>query len=250
MKRIGKFYNERSKALKEARDVLGLNQAELAERVGAKQSTITRLERGDIDLDFDWAKKLTPHIKRNLVAEFFNDSLSLFSDAREPGGFAEGLEPLAEADLPPSNVSAPREAIITAGQPRDLAVLGVAVGGDDAWFEFNGEALAHIQRPPVLNGIPKAYAVYVRGTSMEPRYMEGETAFVNPVQPPRIGDFVVVQVRPRERGAPLRGIIKQFHAKSTGVYLLKSLNPPDAPLIKLPADQVVSLHKIVLSGES
>jgi phage repressor protein C with HTH and peptisase S24 domain len=148
------------------------------------------------------------------------------------------------------NGARPFRADLDVGGQRDLPVYGRAVGGRDAWFEFNGEAMDWLFRPPLLEGASKAYAMFVSGTSMEPRYMEGETVYINPARPVRIDDFVVALLHPTEPGAPARMLVKQLAGRSNGRVLLRSLNPPGAPLLDLPAEQVVSLHRIVLSGDS
>jgi phage repressor protein C with HTH and peptisase S24 domain len=90
----------------------------------------------------------------------------------------------------------------------------------------------------------------VVGISMAPRYREGETVYVDPAKPVRIGDFVVALLNPRIPGEPARGLVKQLAGRANGRILLRSLNPPSAPLIDLPVTEIVSLHRIVLSGDA
>jgi phage repressor protein C with HTH and peptisase S24 domain len=170
---------------------------------------------------------------------------ALTGEGGEAAGGAGEARPAAAA-----NGSRPFRADTDIGGQRDLPVFGRAVGGQDAWFEFNGEAMDWLFRPPLLKGARDGYAMFVSGSSMEPRYMEGETVYVNPARPVRVGDFVVVLLQPIESGAPARGLVKQLAGRSNGRILLRSLNPPDAALLDLPAEEVVSLHRIVLSGES
>ena len=40
---------------------------------------------------------------------------------------------------------------------------------------LNGNQASEVLAPSTLAGVPGAYAVYVVGDSMEPRYFEGET---------------------------------------------------------------------------
>src|SRR5262249_26816986 len=72
-------------------------------------------------------------------------------------------------------------------QPRSLTrwigaipVYGHAMGGKDGEFVLNGNQVSEVLAPPNLSHVPDAYAVYVVGDSMEPRYFAGETVFVNP----------------------------------------------------------------------
>lgn len=83
---------------------------------------------------------------------------------------------------------------------RDLPVRGVAAAGTDALFITNGEPHDWLLRPAVLIGVNEAYAVIAAGSSMEPRYFDGEVVFVHPGRrvAPGHHTFVVVQFYPQE----------------------------------------------------
>src|SRR5262249_59381473 len=91
---------------------------------------------------------------------------------------------------------------------------GPGVGGKEGEFILNGTRIADLLAPPSLQGVPDAYAVYVVGDSMEPRYFAGEAVFVNPRLPVRRGDFVVAQIAADE-GEPPHAYIKRFVARET-----------------------------------
>src|SRR5437899_2555864 len=60
--------------------------------------------------------------------------------------------------------------------PRDLAwipIYGQAVGGKDGEFVLSGNQVSEVLAPPSLSHVRDAYAVYVVGGSMEPRYFAG-----------------------------------------------------------------------------
>src|SRR5215475_8364006 len=75
-----------------------------------------------------------------------------------------------------------------------IPVYGHAMGGKDGEFILSGNEVSEVIAPPSLSHIPDAYAVYVVGDSMEPRYFAGETVFVNPRLPISRGSFVVAQI--------------------------------------------------------
>src|SRR5215471_12365645 len=58
-----------------------------------------------------------------------------------------------------------------------IPAYGQAVGGKDGEFILNGNRIVDVLAPPSLQGVPDAYAVYVVGDSMEPRYFAGEAVF-------------------------------------------------------------------------
>lgn len=131
--------------------------------------------------------------------------------------------------------------------PRDLRVLGMAECGPDGWSLWNGEVIEMTSRPPNLAGAALAYAVYVVGDSMEPRYFSGELAYVHPGRPIEIRDFVLVQVRPEKGEATPRAVIKRLIKRSGGKVTLEQYNPPKTIEVKL-AD-IISMHQIVGSGK-
>src|SRR5690606_21801676 len=63
---------------------------------------------------------------------------------------------------------------------RDLPVLGAAQGGTKGLFMSNGDVFDMVERPGNLVGVRSAYAVYMVGDSMEPRYYAGWLLGINP----------------------------------------------------------------------
>lgn len=127
-----------------------------------------------------------------------------------------------------------------------IPVMGIGEGGQGGWSVWNGEIVDHIQRPPSLENAPHGYAVYVVGSSMEPRYFPGEAVYVHPGRPVTVGCFVLVQLRPKGPGEAPPALIKRL-AKKTGIkYVLEQFNPHET--FDIPIGDVVSIHKIVGSG--
>lgn len=143
---------------------------------------------------------------------------------------------------------APRNAMI--GGPVQfgptIPLYGQAAAGKDGRFILNGNRVADILAPPVLAGVRDAYAVYVVGESMEPRYFPGEAVFVNPRAPVRRGDFVVAQVAADEGEAPF-AFIKRFVSRDARALRLEQLNP--RKILEFPAQKIVSVHRIVMGGD-
>lgn len=130
-----------------------------------------------------------------------------------------------------------------------IPVYGHAMGGKDGQFVLNGNKVADVVAPPSLAGVPEAYAVYVVGDSMAPRYFAGETVFVNPRLPVRKDDFVVAQIAAGgapEGDAPL-AYVKRFVSMDANSLKLAQYNPPKT--LKFPRDRVVSVHRIIMGGD-
>lgn len=127
-----------------------------------------------------------------------------------------------------------------------IPVYGHAVGGSDGEFILNGNQIGELAVPPVLAGVPDAYAVYVVGDSMEDRYHAGEAVYVNPRMPLRRGDYVVAQIAADEGAAPY-AYVKKFIGWTTKTLRLEQLNPKRS--LEFPKSRVVSVHRIVMGGD-
>ena len=132
-------------------------------------------------------------------------------DLRHPGG-KRRLTLSGGVPLPPPNAR-PWGPLPLGGNY--VPVYGQASGGKDGQFVLNGNKITDILAPPSLAGVPDAYAVYVVGDSMDPRYLSGEVVFVNPRLPVRKGDFVVAQIQAKHEGDPPDGYVKRFVSKDT-----------------------------------
>jgi phage repressor protein C with HTH and peptisase S24 domain len=117
----------------------------------------------------------------------------------------------------------------------EVASAIVALLGQD------GKPAAQIKAPPSLIDIKGAYALYAGDGSMEPRYFEGDLVYVNPVQPPRLNDFVVVRFA--SGGLRIRRLIGRTEEKVT----LESYNPAGSE--EVARGQILDLHRILNSDE-
>ncbi|KAB7788002.1 hypothetical protein F8B43_0007 [Methylorubrum populi] len=127
-----------------------------------------------------------------------------------------------------------------------LPIFGVSVGGDArSRTLFNGQRLGEVARPMSLANNGRAYATYVHGDSMEPRYEAGEIVLVNPEKGYRKGNYVVAQVYDND-GDPPFGYVKRFVSFGDEL-VLEQLNPPaeEERFMRFPRERVVSVHRIV-----
>jgi phage repressor protein C with HTH and peptisase S24 domain len=211
MKTIGDRVRERRIALK-------LSQPQLAKKVGGiTYQAIQQLEAGG------GTKHLVPIARAlDVTAEWLQDGT--------------GAPPAVR-----------RTATTTASSER-LKVLGMAECGPDGWSLWNGDVIDMIARPANLAGVPGAYAVYVVGASMEPRYHPGELVHIHPGKPLTVGAYVLVQRRPKNDGDPPLAVIKRLARRTGSKIVLEQFNPPRTFEIK--NDDVVSIHRVVGSGEA
>ncbi len=226
------------------RAALGLSQAGLATALGVGQSTVAKWERGPNTPRSSTLPRLAARLEVSVAWLLSDQDVALPASAA--GAAVAAAEPLDAA-----SADANAEAALLIRRPisrgeRDLPVFGVAVGGDDAWFEFNGQVHEYVERPAQLESVHNGYALYVLGDSMEPRYLEGEIIYINPNRPVTAGSFVAVEFKSADDG-PGKGMIKQFVKRTPTKLVLRQLNPDKT--LEFAIDAVKHCHRIVQSGE-
>jgi len=237
-----------SETLSRRADELGITQTQIAERLGMAQQSISELFRGNVASPRKWKSLAT------LLQIDEKDMLEMMNEAapNNPGPRAGESSIAPTAETIRLSAIADSNARIMAPIPpqmteRMIPVLGEAVGGSDGEYIFNGQVLEYIAAPPSLVNVRDAYAVFVDGESMYPRYRSGETVYAHPSRPARRGDDVIVQLRPTSEGSPPRGYVKEFVGWTAQNLVLSQHNPVRE--IRFAKDDVISVHPIVFAGK-
>lgn len=140
---------------------------------------------------------------------------------------------------------------------RDLPVYGTSLG---APRDFDGKAIeqtmlnsgnviAYLPRPTVLNGQAHAYGLYVQGSSMAPRFEDGETIFATHAEhsrPPRIGDDVVVYIRDIDDDDGHRAsaaLVKRLVRRTATYIELEQFSP--AITFRIDAAMVLRMDRVI-----
>lgn len=128
--------------------------------------------------------------------------------------------------------------------PPLMPVLGHAAGGAGGHLIMGGP-MEYRPTPTELENVPDGYLLRVSGESMVPRFFPNELLSIHPGRPYTRNDFVVVQF---ESGGETHGMVKQFVRwdDGTGDLVLSQYNP--ATEIRVPADTVKEVHRVVLPG--
>lgn len=214
-------------ALREARSASGKTQRDIAVAVGVSRAAVGQ-----------WESDTNAPSTDNLiaVANYLDVPLAALAGAsvKEPQPRAPS-EVASVLDNPPRFGSA----------ENNVPVLGTAVGGESADFYWNGEVVDYVRRPTAISNAKGVYAVYIAGTSMSPRYEEGEMVYVNPTRPAGIGDYVIVELHPDEangeRSGP--GYIKRLVRRTPTTIVTEQFNPPKE--IVFSRSEVKQVHRIV-----
>lgn len=159
-------------------DELGISEEKASRAAGLDKSYLRKLfDRPDSSPRSDTLGKLAVVLQKPV--EWFH--------AGAPDMPAES--PGAEVRLAP--VALPDRLTM----PADVPVYGTAAASHlKGAFQLEPGVIDYVRRPPALSAARDAYALYVEGTSMEPRYQQGDLVFVHPHRPARNGDTVIVQV--------------------------------------------------------
>ena len=229
-------YDRRMKTLKDIvakrLSELGLGAVEAATRAGLERTYIRDIVEG---------RKAT--VRANKIAAL---ATALELSPEELMGLDASAADLNKApQTPKSNASFPPKYQAFSNQGY-IPLMGQAVAGPNGRFIMNGTEVGRLFVPPMLEGVEGAYAVRVYGTSMEPRFRAGETVWINPHEPVRSGDDVVVQVLNGDEGAP-DSYIKEFRSQSSKVTRLWQHNPEEGEPNEMTFETnvVFTVHKIV-----
>ncbi len=235
---------ERGKRIRQVRkEFLGLNsQEEFAERISTQGNTVSRGAVGN------WEQGKEIGLKNlRAICDVAGVSFDWLSD-----GIGEPFmsQPAATEEQAPTRRPKPNASFPPKYQTFDgdgyVPLLGQTIGGPNGRFILNGAEVGRLFVPPMLEGVEGAYGVRVYGTSMEPRYVAGETVWLNPHEPVRQGDDVVVQIVTDEENGR-ESYIKKFISRSSRVTRLWQHNPDEGEKneIEFDTDRVFSIHKIV-----
>ncbi|MEM7173507.1 MAG: S24 family peptidase, partial [Pseudomonadota bacterium] len=222
--------------------------------LGIDPSAVSRILSGDRGLKLSEVQRAAAYLgvepeptPGEILPRGFAEAAAFGLPTYQAGGPGQGLT----LDVTPGKRrNAARAGVVPlpprAGMERDLEVRGTAVGGEDAAFEFNGETVEYVCRPPGLTGNRKAFALYVVGESMSPRFEEGELVFVHPGRPAKPGNDVVVELHGRD-GEAGNCYIKRLVARTPSKLVLSQFNP--AKNIDFPLAQVRNVLRILTPGE-
>lgn len=211
-------------------DELGLNMREASMKLGKNHAYLQQfLERG--------VPRALPEDVREQLAALLGCTEG---ELRQRGG------------SPPDHFTPPRvreapEIPPAQSLPRDIPIRGTGRGDNDGNgdFTFNGEVAGYVRRPPGLAGVRNAFALYVQGDSMSPWREPGQLVYVHPDRPPRIGDHVIVEMRPDEDGENGTVWIKKLVSRAgDGSLVLRQYNPPN-DRIRLKGERVLRIYRVM-----
>jgi transcriptional regulator with XRE-family HTH domain len=192
-------------AVRLLREDRGWTQAELAEKLGITQSTLSAKERGDVEIKRPEQRKL---------AEVFGISFDDFE------GMWRG-----------TRIERTKAAI------RGIPVINRAPAGIVSDYEEYGvdssQGYEYLDAGDIYDDL--AFAVVVVGNSMEPELREGDYAIFTPMTVPRPrqslenGDIVFVRFTPESGREGC--MLSRYYRQDNGVVVLRKDNPGHPPTV-------------------
>lgn len=132
------------------------------------------------------------------------------------------------------------------GGSRNVPVYGISVGGEEGDFSLNGETVEYVNHPRALLG-RKIFAIRVKGSSMEPRFDEGDLLYVEQNREPAIGDDGVFEMKPTDEWEAGHAFIKQLVSKGMGGVKVRQFNPPKE--ISYKRDEIKRMYRVIPRNE-
>ena len=216
----------------QALERVGATQADLARQLRLAPSAVSRMMKGERRMN---------QLETVQIADFLG-----VSPEEVLRHAIEGTAPPPAGDMPrpgrgrPPSTGTAAQSGASPGVVRvsdQIPIRSAARGGTDQEMFLEDGPIGHTPRPASLAGVRSAYAIYMVGDSMEPRYQQGWLLHVNPFKPPTRGRDVVVY----KQGQAV--LIKQFVGWEGDTLVLRQFNPPDT--LRIPRDQVRECHLVV-----
>lgn len=206
-------------------DRAGLSQADLARHLRLAPSAVSRMLKGERQM-----KLLEAAQTASFLGVSQDEVLRRASGEGPPMAVPEGPR---RRGRPPLATTQLRQ--MTGTEP--IPIRSAARDGGDGGTVLEDAPIGHTPRPGNLNGVRGAYAIYMSGDGMEPRYEQGWLLHVHPFKPPIRGRDVVVHKKDKTV------LIKQFVGWDGDSLVLRQFNP--ARELKIRRDEVAECHLIV-----
>ena len=120
------------------------------------------------------------------------------------------------------------------------------MGGHTGDFQFNGETVDLVRRPPgVALG---TFALYVQGESMFPRFRRGDLVYVTDTRPAKAGDDVVIELHPAKGEQAGACLIKELVRVGGERVTLREYQPARRDF-SIEARRVLKIWRIYTTAE-
>lgn len=219
-------------ALKRARKAKSLSQSAVAEVAGVTSQAVGQWERGQNGPSMAKLIAVGKLLEINVDAALNGEIVA----QPNPGNRPAEVQPISGENYPDFG-------------PQDIEVRGVAVGGRDSDFHFNGEVINFVRRPPGIRNARGVFALYVVSDSASPRYEPGDLLYVQKL-PPSPGDWVVIELYPAGSNSAQdteqlagKAYIKKFIKRAGARLICEQLKP--SKQLEFDAGDVKAIYRVI-----
>ena len=125
-----------------------------------------------------------------------------------------------------------------------IPLMGFAAGSLIGENIIHETALEYAHCPHGVKNVKNAYALRVRGHSMEPQYFENDIIFIQPNVVPKPGDTIIIQ---QQQMGEIHAFIKRYKGKTNGNLVTEQHNPKAR--VEYPLNSIIALHRVMTSNE-
>lgn len=162
-----------------------------------------------------------------------------------------GVSPDALRERPKAGASVSAPAVMPPPSPRnlprDVPVMGTAMGGDGSFLLNQGDPIDMVRRGPGIAQSRTVFAIYVEGESMSPRFDPGDLIYLDPARPVRIGDDVVLVMASENAADPPLSYLKRLVRRTADRVIAEQFNP--AQRIEYPTRNLKQMVRVLKLAE-
>lgn len=221
------------------REARGWKRPELARLMGTSTQQIERLEKGQRKVNEDWIARA--------AAALEVEPSQLMTDDPAPIAPTQNAQPF-KYDAPSFERMAENLPIYGSALGSEKYVDGEAI---EQTMLNSGDVVGYLKRPVILNGRTDVYGLWVQGHSMDPVFCAGSTIIAEMKRPPRIGDDVVVYLRPdghEDDGERARAVlVKRLVKRSASFVELQQYSP--GITFRLDMAEILRIDRIMTLGD-
>lgn len=217
-----KLANSAQEKLVAAMERAKMTPADVAKRIHYQIGVVQAVAEGSGRIKEDMAKKI--------------EALNIGVTAEELMDGSDSPQILDQTGRTGTVGSIPKVKSINAGRMRMIPLISMTQAGpsinfEDDIFQHDAVAVADVKDP-------KAFALTVRGNSMEPEIKEGDVAVICPSWQPRNGDEVICRTVDGDV------MCKIYHTKFNGQFIILSSYNAAHPTVELRRDEIEWIYPV------
>lgn len=201
-------------ALRSARKQKHMTQGDVAAHLGVSRAAVGQWEAGDNRPSTANLLKLCGYLEIDMVSALEGTVQNVMFTSEQAAAM--------EHDVRGKRRPSPHGLVFDADE--QIHIVRSSAGGS-ADFVLHEEWVGWVPRPLGIAKALGARALYMVGTTMVPRYDEGDILLLSVARPPSLNDYVMVRMNGSEIAGQSDCYVRQLVSRSAGRITLRQLNP-------------------------